>query len=221
MLALRTYQADCWTVRTTTTPTGKIAPDHVFYEGSTLVAAKPDKMRYRLRARGHGSVTDVATVAKRFLQAPQQSGKPSSKEKPLPEIALNDQVIYVSSGETIWRQFAGVCRIDTAHTGPEELGTLLEPWGGFYTRTASPYSTLQRHLLAHAEQPEQMPGTATTVLEVKSGGRKMVGGVACNSVFIRTQTVIGMDTKEYQQTWYIGVRDSLVRHLTEADSLMM
>ncbi len=202
MFGLQTYQADCWTVRTG----GGMTPGQVSYEGSTLVSAKPNKMRYELRERGHGTAAQVAAVAERFVQATKL------KTKTATHLAVADQVAYVCDGKTVWRQFAGTCRANTEYVEPENMGTLLEPWEGFYARSASPEAALQRYLMPPVDS---MPGTGTSVLEVKATGRKLVEGVACNTVFIRKRVTVVNDTKEYRQTWYIGVQDGLVHRLIE------
>lgn len=178
MAALKTYRAECWTALTyEQAPDGKPRPNR--YEMATLTAAKPNLMRY--------DAWEMAAGAE---------GQPWSKKKETPTYT------FVSDGKDAWRQFGDNYRQDK-RVKPEELGTILEPWGGFYSPNGSAFGT--------AEYYQKEGG----LLEARLDGREAVDGTDCDKVYERVKTTYGGESLEYKTTWYIGAKDGLVRRAVE------
>lgn len=112
MFGLSTYSARCET--TLTYPATATRPARERRESATLVAVKPNKMRYAQQG---------------FLQ-----DKTTKQWKPDGDPGIT----FVSDGKTFWQQFGSMYR-KSDHTGPEYMHTILEPWDGFYREGASPY----------------------------------------------------------------------------------
>jgi thiol-disulfide isomerase/thioredoxin len=111
MISLRTYQAECWTTLTfRSIPPAK--PKSTRYEFATLIAAKPNRMRYDQWRSKRG-------------QLPKRPAETETTE-----------ITFASNGKRVWRQFGDQYRTDE-NTGPEYMHTILEPWDGFYVSQSS------------------------------------------------------------------------------------
>ena len=118
MFALKTYAAECHTIKTRDKPTGKLKTQFQF---ATLAAEKPNKMRYD----GWNLNDDPAA---------------NGWTKP----ASAPTYTFACDGKDCYKQFDKMYRKD-ARIQPESLHTILEPWEGFYAPTASVYDTAQRY----------------------------------------------------------------------------
>ncbi len=172
MLALKTYSAECRTLLTKDKPDSK--GDAKRYKLSTLTAAKPNLMRY------DGWQTKDNLAAKGWR-------RPSAAPV----------YTFVSNGKVGWKQFGKVYRTDNL-VKPEEIGTILEPWKGFFAPGDSAYGS------AVAQQK------SNALLEVRSNGRESVQGVSCEKVRVVEAGTSNGERYDNQTTWYIGP-DNLVR----------
>ncbi len=113
MFALKTYYAECRTIKTREKP----APGRprTSYEISTLTAAKPNRMRYD----GWNRKTDPATNGWTIP---------------------TDTAVYTFAcdGKENWLQYGTMYR-KTDRITAASMTTILEPWEGFYARASSPY----------------------------------------------------------------------------------
>ena len=175
IFALKTYQADCKTALTYDLKPGETKPRPVRYETASLTAAKPNKMRYD---QWTGKLTPAQTVQK------------------------TPTYTFVCDGKTHWRQYGGTYRADY-QIKPEDVGTISEPWNGFYTKTSSPYGMTKLYQKKNA------------LLEARKTGTGLAGGVRCDKVFTHIKTKYGDNFMEYRTTWYIGQKDGLMRRETE------
>lgn len=176
MLGLRTYRAECWTTLTfAPNPDGKPRPP--VRDMAILTAVKPNLMRYDSWSMKATGPDDLWKTWQRRSQAP--------------------NLTFVSDGKTGWKQFGTNYRKDD-RTAPRELGTILEPWTGFYSPENSPYGELNHY---------QKEGG---LLEVRRGGSEAVDGTPCDKVFTHVKTSYRDKSLEYRTTWFIG-GDSLVR----------
>ena len=116
MLALRGYRAECRTATKNLKPSSGHPPQR--YEFATLIAAKPNLMRYDMW---------------------EPKGLSSIVARP----ATTPDITFVSNGKKQWTQFGRSYRVRDG-ASPEELNTILEPWDGFYAATNSLYEEALR-----------------------------------------------------------------------------
>ncbi len=118
MFALKTFRADCYEM-VARQVTEEFKPGASQYALSTLIAAKPNLMRY-----DHWSVI-VPRDATEYKEWKRKSATP--------------EISFVSNGKVHTLQFGRTYR-RSGDIEPKYLHTTLEPWGGFYTRDSSPFS---------------------------------------------------------------------------------
>jgi thiol-disulfide isomerase/thioredoxin len=171
MFALKTYYAECRTTKTREKPTqGRPA---VSYEIATLTAEKPNRMRYD----GWTLKTDPAANHWSLPTGPAES-------------------TFACDSKEHWRQYGAMYRKD-AHITPAGMHTILEPWGGFYTRDNSPFG-----FASYYRKKNELR-------EVRLVGSERVEGILCSKVFVRDVSRYGSQKVEDRATWYLG-QDSLV-----------
>lgn len=115
MLALKSYAAECRTIRTY--PATAKRAEMKQYEISLLTAVKPNLMRY------DGWLAKVDAAGKWAKSVP------------------DPVYIFAFDGKAGVRQYGKMFRMDT-RIQPENLSTLLEPWDGFYAKANSLRSAL-------------------------------------------------------------------------------
>ncbi|MBC8140112.1 MAG: TlpA family protein disulfide reductase [Armatimonadetes bacterium] len=199
MLALKTFRADCYeTAVFERDPSGKSRPNQ--YRMSTVVAAKPNRMRY-----------DTWT-----MNAPRNDGNFAvwKRTKASPEI------VFASNGTILWQQFGDIYR-ESDKTSAEYLNTIGEPWEGFYTANSSPHSSLryrqsQNNLLSlRLEKPETVANILCDVISYRItseyGGTTIV---AQARLFVGRDGVVRRRTEAIRFGDKPGyVRDSWIRNI--------
>jgi len=171
MFALKTYYAECRTVKTRDKPAeGRPGTS---YEIAALTAERPNKMRYD----GWSLKTD-----------------PSVSGWKIP--AETAQYTFACNGKENWKQFGANYRRDD-RTTPPYMRTILEPWGGFYTKDDSPYG-----VACYYQKKKELR-------EARMAGSEMVDGILCSKVFLDDLSSYAGQKVENRATWYIGP-DSLV-----------
>ncbi len=118
MFGLKSYRAECWTT-ITHDPKSPGSPGRTFYEMATLVAVKPNLMRYDAWEMTADNADRSSSLWKRKSETPTYT--------------------FVCDGRTNWKQFGTSYRTDT-RTKPQSMSTILEPWNGFYSAQSSPYA---------------------------------------------------------------------------------
>ncbi|MES2462561.1 MAG: TlpA disulfide reductase family protein [Armatimonadota bacterium] len=181
MFDLKSYRAQCWT-RIKHDPKSSDEPGRVSYEMATLVAAKPNLMRYDSWEMTGPLAGQPPFAWKRKSQTP--------------------RLTFACDGKTNWRQYGDYYNTDK-RTEPGGLSTSLEPWGGFYSRDSSPYA-----FLMYIQKEKGL-------LEVRRDGTEAVDGVLCDKVVTHMKTSYEGMGIEYRTTWYVGVKDGLVRRNVE------
>ena len=181
MFALKSYRAQCWT-SITHDPKTPGTPGGVDYEMATLTAVKPNRMRYDAWEMTASDPKSASTDWKRKQATPTYT--------------------FVCDGQTSWRQFGSFYRMDK-RTEPKYLGTILEPWNGFYSEQDSPYTSASSYQKSKGLLEAQLEGTDT------------VDGVLCDKVSTHVKTSYAGSGQEYHTTLYVGVRDGLVRRKVE------
>jgi thiol-disulfide isomerase/thioredoxin len=174
MLALRSYAAECWTVNTSEYKKKDGSPADPYNEYSTLIAVKPNLMRY-----------DAWLMTKDLKKAKEISN-----------------FTFVCDGKQVFRQYGAMYRSDK-NTGPEYMGTILEPWSGFYTKTDGLISMI------HEAQKNGK------VHDVSLSESTLVDNIRCDVVSYRFDTIYQAEIMQYEGKLFIGP-DSLVRRKTES-----
>lgn len=209
LFSLRTYQAECVNTSRNTTYLNK--ENQASFTKSTLIAAKPNKMR---NEEWHHNFVPWANVV---------SGKTErqvAKDQP--------DFVRVCNGTVYWQQSASA--YDVYRADPR----LLSPWGGiawqgFYAKEQSVYAEVQKMLY-----PEENPARLEShrLLELRLTGREKIDGVLCDKVRLRsvyrskgggdtaasnlkrgTRQAERPDAYSFQEsrTYYIGVSDKIIR----------
>jgi len=177
MIRLRTYQAECWSTLThKPRPDRKVRP--LRREMARLTAVKPNLMRY--------DCWDMEIVG----------GSHWRRNSETPTLT------FVSNGKHGWKQFGDNFRPDD-RIAPDELGTILEPWVGFYARANSCNGVVRYGRKQHE------------LIEVSRLSPASVEGVLCDRVFVHKSGGFGGETQESRATWYIG-KDGLVRRCIDS-----
>lgn len=178
MFALKTYAVECRTTRTRAHVRPGFA--HIEYEVATLAAQKPNKLRYE----------------QWYLK---------QDDKPVPDWTKPAQLpdtLFACDGVTRYQQFGDQHRVSKLVTS-RYLGTLLEPWTGFFATEDAPLGKVER---ARKEQG---------LREVRWNGREDVGGVMCDKVHVEYDTSYAGKAIHYKTTWYFGP-DSLTRRCIDS-----
>lgn len=113
MFALKTYYAECRTIKTREKPAE--GRSGISYEFAILTAAKPNKMRYDSWAP---RADPAATGWTRPTEAAEYT--------------------FACNGKEHWQQYGKEYRKEK-RTAPGDMSTILEPWTGFYNKESSPY----------------------------------------------------------------------------------
>jgi thiol-disulfide isomerase/thioredoxin len=178
MLALRSYAAECWTTITSDRKKKDGSPADPHHEYATLIAVKPNLMRYDS-----------------WLLKQNPASPKLEKATDIPNFT------FVSDGKQVSRQYGSFYRTD-AHTKPEYMTTILEPWNGFYSSSSSPYAMINSI---------QKTGK---VYDISLSEPDSVDGVRCNVVSYRYDVVYNGETLQYEGKIFLGP-DALVRRKIE------
>jgi thiol-disulfide isomerase/thioredoxin len=169
MFKLHSFQAVCQEVDADEKPRPGIPLKS--YEVSRFIAVKPNLMRY--------DRWDVA--------------RPLSNPKKLP--SGTPGLTFACNGKKNYRQYG-----DHYTMAPlESLGTILEPWRGFYARSGSAYA-----LLCNEIKDKEVPLVAWL-------GRKRVGGEVCDIVHLITKWTYNARVISDDLTYAVSVRSHLIR----------
>jgi thiol-disulfide isomerase/thioredoxin len=128
------------------------------------------------------------------MTAPDSKASPASWKKN----QKTPTYTFVCDGKTFWQQFGSNYRLSN-RAQPEYLHTILEPWSGFYDAQDSPYGSANSYRKTNE------------LLEARLEGTDTVDGALCDKVFTHIKTSDGESWMEYHTTWYVGVKDGLVR----------
>ncbi len=180
MFALKTYAVECRSTQIREHPRPGFT--HFEYELSTLVAEKPNRQRYE---HWYMRQPDKPTV--------------SWSEKPKQFVPDN---VFSCDGTTRLQEFGNRYRLSKL-VSPKYMGTLLEPWGGFYETDDAPLSTIERARKQNC------------LRVVRLDGREDVNGILCDKVFAQYDSAYAGNAMHYQVTWYFGP-DGLTRRCVDS-----
>ena len=117
MAALKTYQADCLETVTYDRKPGDTQKPFTTYTAASIVAARPNQIRYDLCP---------------FDQMP------SAKNAATAPAWRQSRVTYVCDGELLWQHFGNMYR-RSEEADPKNFITTLDTWNGFWLKSNSPY----------------------------------------------------------------------------------